>query len=140
MELLRASCRAHHLDGRLPLDLQGSDRPSRGPDRRAAAGGDGPSGPHGDHAGACGSDCGSGGSAMSTLPDFGLALPELVLGGLTLALLMVGVYGKDRSTGLVSALSVVACIIAGILVLMTDTVPRATTFESLFVVDGFAAF
>ncbi|HLG89926.1 MAG TPA: NADH-quinone oxidoreductase subunit NuoN [Alphaproteobacteria bacterium] len=76
---------------------------------------------------------------MSALPDFSIAVPELVLGALTLALLMVGVFGKDRSTGLVSALSVVACVIAGILVLVTDTA-RATSFESLFVVDGFAAF
>jgi NADH-quinone oxidoreductase subunit N len=76
---------------------------------------------------------------MSALPDFSIAVPELVLGGLTLSLLMVGVFGKDRSTGLVSALSVVACIIAGILVLVIDTA-RATSFESLFVVDGFAAF
>lgn len=76
---------------------------------------------------------------MSTLPDFGLALPELVLAGIALALLMVGVFGQDRSTGLVSRLSVLGCLIAGVLVLTTDTV-RATSFESLFVVDGFAAF
>ena len=76
---------------------------------------------------------------MSALPNFGLALPELVFGGMTLALLMIGTFGRDRSTGLVSALSVLACVVAAVLVLMTDT-DRATTFESLFVVDRFAAF
>ena len=45
---------------------------------------------------------------MTALPDFGIALPELVLGGLALILLLVGTFGRDRSTGLVSALAAIS--------------------------------
>jgi NADH-quinone oxidoreductase subunit N len=76
---------------------------------------------------------------MNMAADFGLALPELVMTGLSLALLMVGTFGKDRTTGLVSTLSVVTCFIVAGLVIATDTT-RATGFESLFIVDPFAAF
>jgi NADH-quinone oxidoreductase subunit N len=76
---------------------------------------------------------------IAAIPEFGIALPEIVFAGLALVLLMIGTFGKERSTGLVSVLSAVSCLIAIVLVLMTDTV-RATTFEGLFVVDQFAAF
>ena len=75
----------------------------------------------------------------AALPDFGIILPELVFAGVTLILLMVGVFGREKSTGLVSALGVVNCIVAIVLVIATDTA-RATSFETLFVVDRFAAF
>jgi len=76
---------------------------------------------------------------MSTLPDFGIAMPEMVLAGLAMVLLMVGTFGRDRSTGLVSWLSVASCVVVAVLVLATDQ-ERATSFEGLFVVDRFAAF
>jgi NADH-quinone oxidoreductase subunit N len=76
---------------------------------------------------------------MTAVPAFGIALPELVLTGLTLALLMVGTFGRERSTGLVSLLAVFSCAIAAALVIVTDT-DRALGFENLFVVDRFAAF
>jgi NADH-quinone oxidoreductase subunit N len=76
---------------------------------------------------------------IAAIPEFGIAVPEIVFAGLALVLLMVGTFGKERLTGLVSVLAVASCLIAIVLVLMTDTV-RATTFENLFVVDKFAGF
>ena len=76
---------------------------------------------------------------MIALPDFGIALPELVLTILTLVLLMVGTFGRERSTGLVSALAVLTCAVTAVVVIVTDT-DRAVSFEGLFIVDRFAAF
>jgi NADH-quinone oxidoreductase subunit N len=75
----------------------------------------------------------------AAIPAFGLALPEIVLAGLAMALLMVGTFGRDRSTGLVSVLSVFSCVVVGALVISSNQ-DRATGFESLFVVDRFATF
>jgi NADH-quinone oxidoreductase subunit N len=75
----------------------------------------------------------------AAIPDFGLALPEIVLAGLALILLMVGTFGRERSTKLVSVLSALSCALAAVLVIVTDK-DRATGFETLFVVDRFAAF
>jgi NADH-quinone oxidoreductase subunit N len=75
----------------------------------------------------------------AALPDFGIILPELVFAGITLILLMVGVFGREKTTGLVSGFGVLNCILAIVLVIATDTA-RATSFETLFVVDRFAAF
>jgi NADH-quinone oxidoreductase subunit N len=76
---------------------------------------------------------------IAAIPDFGIALPEIVFTGLTLVLLMVGTFGKEKSMGLVTALAAVSCVVAIVLVLMTDTV-TATSFENLFIVDRFAGF
>ncbi len=76
---------------------------------------------------------------IAAIPDFGIALPEIVFAGLALVLLMIGTFGKERSMGLVSALSVISCAVVIGLVLMTDGV-RATGFEGLFIVDPFAGF
>jgi NADH-quinone oxidoreductase subunit N len=73
------------------------------------------------------------------MPDFGLALPEIVFAGLALILLMLGTFGREKSLPLVSALSVASCVLAAILVIATDT-RTATGFEDLFVIDRFAAF
>jgi len=75
----------------------------------------------------------------AALPEFGIALPEIVFAGLALILLMVGTFGKERSTGLVSILSALSCVVAIVLVLTTD-MTSATGFEGLFIVDKFAAF
>jgi len=76
---------------------------------------------------------------IAAIPEFGIAVPEIVFAGLTLVLLMIGTFGKERSTVLVSVLSAISCIVVLGLVLMTDTV-RATSFEGLFIVDRFAGF
>jgi NADH-quinone oxidoreductase subunit N len=75
----------------------------------------------------------------AAVPEFGIALPEIVFAGLALILLMVGTFGRERSTGLVSILSAASCGVAIVLVLMTN-VERASSFEGLFIVDKFAAF
>jgi NADH-quinone oxidoreductase subunit N len=75
----------------------------------------------------------------AAIPEFGIALPEIIFAGLALILLMVGTFGKERSTGLVSILAAASCVVAIVLVLATDDA-RATSFEDLFVVDKFAAF
>ncbi len=76
---------------------------------------------------------------IAVIPEFGIAVPEIAFAGLALILLMVGTFGKERSTGLVSVLAAASCVVAIVLVLMTDTA-RITTFENLFVVDEFAGF
>jgi len=76
---------------------------------------------------------------MTALPEFGIALPEIIFAVLAMVLLMVGTFGRERSTGLVSWLSVASCIVVGFLVVATDK-ERATGFEGLFIVDRFAAF
>ena len=76
---------------------------------------------------------------IAATPEFGLVLPEIVFTGITLILLMIGTFGKEKSMGLVTALSAMACLVAIILVLMTDTV-TATSFEGLFIVDKFAGY
>jgi NADH-quinone oxidoreductase subunit N len=76
---------------------------------------------------------------MTALPDFGLALPEIVFACLTLALLMAGAFGGERATKPVSILATLACALTVVLVIMTDK-DRVLGFENLFVVDRFAAF
>jgi NADH-quinone oxidoreductase subunit N len=75
----------------------------------------------------------------AAIPEFGIALPEIVLAILAMILLMVGTFGKERSTGLVSVLAALSCIAVAGLAVITDAT-RATGFEGLFVVDPFAAF
>jgi len=75
----------------------------------------------------------------AAIPEFGIALPEIVFAVLAMILLMIGTFGKERSTGLVSVLAALSCVVTGALVLTTDGA-HATGFEGLFVVDRFAAF
>jgi NADH-quinone oxidoreductase subunit N len=76
---------------------------------------------------------------MTAIPHFGLALPEIVLAAMALVLLMAGAFGKEGSTRPVSLLAVLSCAAVTVLVLLTDR-DRALGFETLFVVDRFAAF
>jgi NADH-quinone oxidoreductase subunit N len=76
---------------------------------------------------------------IAATPEFGIILPEIVFTGLTLVLLMIGTFGKEKSMGLVTALSALSCLVAIVLVLMTDTA-TATSFEGLFIVDKFAGY
>jgi NADH-quinone oxidoreductase subunit N len=76
----------------------------------------------------------------ATIPDFGIALPEIVFTVFALVLLMVGTFGKEKSMGLVSAGAVLSCVVVGALVVNTNLGPRMVGFENLFVVDRFAGF
>jgi len=67
------------------------------------------------------------------------ALPELILAGGAMVLLMVGAYGGERATGLVLRSAVALLVLAGILLAgMPDE--RMVIFNGSFVVDGFARF
>ena len=73
------------------------------------------------------------------LPDLTLILPELVLVCGAMALLMLGVFLGDRSYRIVSWLSVVAIIGAGVAASSTTEI-RTTLFGDQFVVDAFGHF
>ncbi len=66
-------------------------------------------------------------------------LPELVLAVGAMALLMVGAFRGVRTTGLISALSLVLLVIVGVLEL-TLPAGKLTTFGGSFIVDDFARF
>jgi NADH-quinone oxidoreductase subunit N len=75
---------------------------------------------------------------MNSLANLGLALPELVLAGAGLLLLMIGVYSKGDATRLVGWLATLMMVVAGGLVLIGPN--EGQTFNGLFVVDSFAVF
>jgi NADH-quinone oxidoreductase subunit N len=80
-------------------------------------------------------------SAMPVVPvpDLMPALPEIVLACAAMALLLLGVFRGERSTTLVSWLSVLVLI--GVLVLAgLFEVPRQIGFYGMFVTDAFAVF
>jgi NADH-quinone oxidoreductase subunit N len=66
-------------------------------------------------------------------------LPELVLAVGAMALLMVGAYQGQRTTSLVTTLSVCLLAVVGLFELMLPA-GRLTTFNGSFVVDDFARF
>jgi NADH-quinone oxidoreductase subunit N len=66
-------------------------------------------------------------------------LPELMLLTGGMALLMIGAYGGQRTTGLVTALAVLLLVATGAAVLMLPG-GRLETFGGSFVVDDFARF
>ena len=66
-------------------------------------------------------------------------LPELVLAVGAMALLMVGAYQGQRTTSLVTSLSVCLLAVVGLFELMLPA-GRLTTFNGSFVVDDFARF
>ena len=77
--------------------------------------------------------------AEFTTPDYLTALPEIFLAGVSLILLMVGVFLGDRSTNLLTWLCVVAMGAAFIMVL-AGSHAYSTTFFGMFVSDSFAIF
>jgi NADH-quinone oxidoreductase subunit N len=76
---------------------------------------------------------------VTALPNLTPVLPELVLAGLTLALLMLGVFRGDGATRLICWLAVLGLVVTG-LILSSTTGGRTVTFSGQFVVDGFAVF
>ena len=73
------------------------------------------------------------------LPDFSIALPEIFLACVAMALLMVGAFRGNKSTNLISWLSVFAFICAGFLV-QFESHATVTTFGGLYRDDNFAVF
>jgi NADH-quinone oxidoreductase subunit N len=73
------------------------------------------------------------------LPALLPALPEILLALGAMALLMIGVFRGDRSTALITWLSIALLVLVGIIVLALPE-ERLVTFGGSFVLDGFARF
>ncbi len=76
---------------------------------------------------------------MAELPNLMPVLPELVIAGAAMALLMLGVFRGDQSTRALSWMAVIALVVAGSVLSSLDG-GRGTTFGGQFVVDAFARF
>jgi NADH-quinone oxidoreductase subunit N len=76
---------------------------------------------------------------MMPVPDLLPALPELFLAVAAMVLMMVGVFRADRTSAVVSWLSVLALIVDLVLVNRGPTV-RTVTFNGMFVTEQFAIF
>lgn len=74
-----------------------------------------------------------------TLPDFALALPEIVLSVGALLLVLVGVFSKRRPFCIVSGGAIAFLAVALLLVIMAPG-ERIETFSGAFVSDAFSRF
>jgi NADH-quinone oxidoreductase subunit N len=66
------------------------------------------------------------------------ALPEIILAVGALALLMIGAFGGDRATPVVTGLSVALLVIAAVSLILMPA--EGETFNGAFILDGFARF
>jgi NADH-quinone oxidoreductase subunit N len=73
------------------------------------------------------------------LPDFVPALPELLLAAGGMALLMIGVFSKRNSMGLVSS-GAVALLLGALVWVKLGGTGHVETFSGMFVADGFTRF
>src|SRR5260370_34691366 len=76
---------------------------------------------------------------MNEAHELYLALPELILAGGAMVLLMIGAFAGDRATVPVLSYAVALLVLAGIAI---ATMPdeRVAIFNGSFVLDGFAKF
>ena len=74
----------------------------------------------------------------AVIPNFGLALPEIVLALGALALVFLGAIRGDRSLGLITNIALGLMVFVGYLVLMREG--RGSTFAGSLVVDDFGRF
>jgi NADH-quinone oxidoreductase subunit N len=77
--------------------------------------------------------------STAQLPALLPALPELILSGGALFLLMVGAYRGERSTPVV-AFGAIALLIAGIVAILWLPGGKTMTFGGSFILDDFARF
>jgi NADH-quinone oxidoreductase subunit N len=75
---------------------------------------------------------------LATLPSLTPFLPELILAVGALVLLMIGAFGGERSTPLVTTLAVLLIAVAGLVLLFKAE--DGVTFGGAFVLDPFARF
>lgn len=73
------------------------------------------------------------------MPEFSIALPEIFLSVAVMVLLMYGVFKGDKSTSMVSWLSVATLAVAALLV-ANGSGERVTTFSNLYISDAFSQF
>jgi NADH-quinone oxidoreductase subunit N len=76
---------------------------------------------------------------VTELPALTPVLPEIVLAVGALALLLIGVFRGNESSGLLSGLAVLLLVCAGVLVAMAPA-NKVVTFGGSFVVDSFARY
>ena len=72
--------------------------------------------------------------------NYMLALPEIFLAAAGLALLMLGAFLRGDPTNRIAWLSVLALVVAGVLLLWAPPIGTQTAFQGLYVVDTFARF
>jgi len=77
---------------------------------------------------------------LDNIAHLDLALPELWLALVGMALLMLGVFAGDRASRLVSWLAVASFVVAGFLVVETAPAHPTAAFAQLFIADRFGAF
>lgn len=75
---------------------------------------------------------------LATLPSLTPFLPELILAVGALVLLMIGAFGGERATPLVTTLAVLLIAVAGLVLLFKAE--DGVTFGGAFVLDPFARF
>jgi NADH-quinone oxidoreductase subunit N len=76
---------------------------------------------------------------LDTVPDFGPALPEIILAAGALVLVLVGAYRGERSSGLVN-MGALALLVVALLAVLLLPEERVVTLGGSFIVDGFAKF
>jgi len=76
---------------------------------------------------------------QSLATDLTLALPELIVAGAAILLLMLGVFTRRQNVGAVVWLAVLALVAAAVAILLGDRAD-GVAFEGLFVVDAFGDF
>ena len=74
-----------------------------------------------------------------TLPDFGPALPEIILAAGALILVLVGAFRGERSSGHVATGALALLVVALLAMLLLPAEPTITLGGS-FILDGFARF
>lgn len=75
---------------------------------------------------------------LTYISDLGPALPEILLAVSAMVLLMLGAFGGNRMTPVITGISVAVLIVA--LVMLILLVPLGETFGGVFVLDPFARF
>src|SRR3712207_6804801 len=73
------------------------------------------------------------------LPDFGPALPEIILAIGAILLVLVGAFQGERSTPMINA-GALALIVVAFIALLFLPAGRVTTLSEAFVIDSFAKF
>ena len=75
----------------------------------------------------------------TVLPNLVPALPEMIMAVGAMALLMLGVFRGNKSTGQVSWLAAVLMLVVMVIVAGAEN-DKIATFGDMFVVDGFTIF
>lgn len=75
---------------------------------------------------------------LTHISDLGPAVPEILLAVSAMVLLMLGAFGGNRMTPVITGISV--AILAAAAVLLMTVVPLGETFDGALVVDPFARF